>query len=1035
MVDSQKRDTQNFVAAFNDSSLAVHAMLAAARLLQRIYLAQNWSQTEVMPVKMAICSGLADNQQAAQAYVEVNALKHGQEFLTLAQNGQILVSEATTERLSELPLEVNLQTYGRYQFKYLDGLTSQAHPNWQTTEQVFQLITPDLSFGLTALSNPSISTLLLMLNMPPNNLPSLSANFIGREAELARVKQKLTSSTVFGKTEQLVTLTGPGGAGKTTLAYKIATELLPTFSDGVWIVELSSIDNPLRVVQAITNTLKIPEQSSLLLLTTLSNYLRTRHLLLVLDNCEHVLDACRDLIGVLLPNCHNLRILVTSQHALGLAGEVELHIQPLALPGVLSESRLSPENLSKYEAVHLFTDKATVVQPDFKVTRQNSTTLIQICRYLAGLPLAIELTAVNLQTLTLEQLLERLDGYFVENEVAQPQFNYYAESLRPVPTTPEQILTRVFDWSYSLLLEPERLLLRRLSIFNGGWQLDAVMEICVDEQLDLNAIPALLAQLVNKALVVADEEAASSSFNHINQSISAPRKEATRYRLLGTIRQFALAKAREAGELELLSQRHLNWYLKLAELAESRLLGATQRTWALRLEAEHNNFRTALSYAFGLMQPNSEQSPAKLANATLGLRLTAPLAIFWDFNGYWNEGHSWLDIALSYKYSPEFMASSTYMSIRARVLHQAGALNFTYSNADALLEQSLSLYEQLQDYSGVAHVLYGLGRSALLRGELTRSQSLYEKSLSLYRDLGDKVGMAELLSGLGLLALLHDDYAAAFPMLEENLSIIRQLGFKRNIATTLHHLSDLAYYQARYAEANSFAEESLALFAELEDRRALGWSNLALAEIAYAENRLEVATVRFEEGLSIYAQLDDDWGLSWGNSGLGRIALQQRQYDRSTKLLEQAQTLYFKMGNKRGRAEVLITQGRLALAQKEYILANELLVEALQLWQEMNNKHSIAGCMEVLAELAIETNDLKRAIQLLGAAQALRDQAGTPLPLIERPRYQANFDYLRTHPQYSAAFDDLWNTTQALSLSEALDMALQTENIYTYILP
>jgi predicted ATPase/DNA-binding CsgD family transcriptional regulator len=629
---------------------------------------------------------------------------------------------------------------------------------------------------------------------PENNLPFQLTSLVGREREIAEVGRLLTGA-------RLLTLTGPGGSGKTRLALAVATGVLEGYEDGAWFVELAPLSDPELVPQAVASVFGVPETPGTTLIESLTDYLGARKTLLVLDNCEHLVDACASLAEALLCSCPNLRILTTSREALGVAGEILFAVPPLSLP----DPRHLPgvDGLSHYEAARLFVERAKALRPGFEITEQNAMVVAQVCYRLDGMPLAIELAAARTKVLQVEQISARLE-----------------ESLRLLSAggrtamPHHRTLRATMDWSYELLTDEERALLRRLSVFAGGFTLEAPEAVCGGNSLEGGGVLDLLASLVDKSLVLVTE-----------------RDGETRYRLLETVRQYAREKLEESGEAEWIRQRHAKYYLALAEEAEPEL--REQGVWLERLGTEYANLRAALGWA---LQPEVVEDPA--GRAQLGLRLAATLAQgrFWSAYGP-SEGRRWLERALA-------TTDASPNPERAKALSEAGWLathQGDYERAVALLEEGMALFKELGDQPGVATslvhlgnmalhggdhervrvlrreaealrlelsdrqskglLLYFLGFAALDEGEHDRAVALSEEGVALNRELGDLLGMALCLTVLGVTALEQDDPERAAALYEEDLSVLRQLRDKLGIVYGLRGMACVAALRGDAARA------------------------------------------------------------------------------------------------------------------------------------------------------------------------------------------------------------------------------------------
>jgi predicted ATPase len=463
-----------------------------------------------------------------------SAVNRAARLMSIGHGGQVLVSNSTAELARDgLPTSTSLLDLGEHRLKDL------IRP-----EHVYQLVHPALPTGFPPLKS---------LDAYPNNLPIQLTTFIGREREMAETKRLLS-------TARLVTLTGSGGTGKTRLALQVAAEELPDYPDGVWLVELAPLTEAEMVLPALTGALDLNDVSGIQMLDMVTNYLRHKRLLLILDNCEHLIDACARLANHLLRLCPSLKILASSREGLGIVGEVTYHVPSLSLPAY---ENLTSEALSSSEAALLFIERAIAINPHFALTTGNMAAVAQICRRLDGIPLALELAAARVKLFTVEQIAARLDDRFRlltgGSRTALPR---------------QQTLRALIDWSYDLLSEPERLLLRRLSVFLGGWTFEAAEAVCSD--LD---VLTLLEQLVNKSLVGMEEN-----------------QDQARYEMLETIRQYARDKLIESGEIAALRDRHLDYFLRLSEQAEPGLRTGMVFEWFERLAADYDNIRAAIEW-------------------------------------------------------------------------------------------------------------------------------------------------------------------------------------------------------------------------------------------------------------------------------------------------------------------------------------------------------------------------------------------------------------------------------------------------------
>ena len=617
-----------------------------------------------------------------------------------------------------------------------------------------------------------------------HNLPAPLNKFIGRETEVAEVKQQLSAV-------RLLTLTGPGGCGKTRLALRVASDLPAEYAGGVWLVEFASLADAQLVPQAVAFTLGVHEQAGRGIIDTLTDHLLHRHSLLVLDNCEHLVVACARLAETLLQACPGLKILATSRENLGIPGEAVWSVPPLSLPDPrawrdYSNWQNALKAYEKSEAVQLFVARATTALPAFSLTEQNGEYVVDVCLKLDGMPLAIELAAARVQTLSVQQIAERLND----------RFHFLKSGSRTAPSR-QQTLEAALDWSYSLLSKTEQKLILRLCVFMGGWTLEAAEAVCVDHGIEAGNILDLLTQLANKSLVVIER---------------MPGQE-TRFRLLETIRQYGREKLLAAGEARVVEMRHRDWYLKMVLRAESELKGSEQSEWIEWLEREHDNLRAALAWS--------------LKNDTaVALQLVETLGQFWFMRGHhFGEGIEWLERVLSIDEAPGQVAS------RARAFRWLGTLTYlqgNYAAARSAYEQSLALSQEMQDLDNIAEAFFYLADTAANQGDAAAARTLYAQArgcaidnLTSLRKQGDKWNIARTLNNLGEMARVEGDYAAARKFYEESLLIRQELGDQRGIAISLINLGFVAYDGGDYHQATVFFEESLFLFQKHGGKRGV----------------------------------------------------------------------------------------------------------------------------------------------------------------------------------------------------------------------
>jgi predicted ATPase len=737
-----------------------------------------WGDTPVK-VRMGIHTGRAKLQEKGD-YHGYLAMSRVQRLMSAGHGGQVLVSAATQELLLEdLPEDVALRDLGEWRLKDL------IRP-----EHIYQLLIPGLPVDF-----PPLKT----LDFYRHNLPVQLTTFIGRAKELEEIKQAI-------REHRLVTLTGVGGTGKTRLGLQVAADMLDQFPPGVWFVELASLTNPDLIPQTILSTFGIPEQLGLSVLQSLQDYLHEKKLLLMLDNCEHLIRACAGIANTLLSHSPSLTILATSREALGVPGEMLWHVPSLSLPDIKQLPAL--ERLSQYEAVQLFIERATLVQPHFQVTNENAPAIAQICFRLDGIPLAIELAAARVRALEVDQIYKRLDD----------RFRLLTGGSRMVLER-HQTLRAAIDWSYNLLPIDEQLLLCRLSVFAGGWTLEAAEQVCAgDHNVSSYDVLDLLTHLVDKSLAILDR---------------------SQYRMLETTRQYAHEKLLEARESESVRHRHLIYFLELAGQADKEIHGPSQVEWMHRLERDHDNFRAALDWA------------VSTGKTEFALRLLGSLSWAWGWRGYFSEMESWFD---KMRVLPD---TSAHPALYARLLNHLGRqiwLSGDLRQAEALLEESRTLWLALnvEGERGLAETLDFLGLVVRSReGDNKLAQSLFQQSFELYQKYGHQWGMAIAMADWASTVFMEGRHPEAEQLYMKSLAKLQELGDKWGVAYVLGEWGEMARFLGDVERAGRFYEQSLEIFRELGSRRVIEVILFNLAWVRLRTGDYQKARTLFKESLEL----------------------------------------------------------------------------------------------------------------------------------------------------------------------------------------
>ncbi|MFN2184655.1 MAG: tetratricopeptide repeat protein, partial [Anaerolineae bacterium] len=688
-------------AAFHSPADAIRAASRAQHDLN----AEPWGYAPIR-VRMGIHTGGAEAVEGH--YRGYLALSTVQRVMSAAHGGQVLLSEAALQLVQdELPAGITIRDLGQHRLKDLER-----------PQRLAQLLIPDL---------PSDFPALRTLDLHPHNLPVLVSRFVGRRDQIVEIGQLL-------QTRRLVTLTGPGGCGKTRLALELAGQALPTLDDGAWQVELGSLTDPSLVTQTVASAVGIREQAGHALIETLSDYLRPRTLLLILDNCEHLVEACAEFTDAILQACPSIAVLATSQEPLGVDGEAVWNVPPLSLPA--QGAPLTPAGAQEgvrsqapSESVQLFVARAESTAPAFSLTAENAQAVEEICRRLDGMPLAIELAAARLRAFSVQEIAAHLDDRF-------RLLSGGSRTALPRHKTLEAAL----DWSYALLSEAERKLLQRLSVFAGGCTLEAAEVVCSGEGVGRAAVLDLLSQLVDKSLLVAEVAEGRS-----------------RYHLLETIREYSRGQLDASGETAAVRDRHLKYFLEFAESAEPRLRGPEQAAWLRRFQPDHDNVRAALDWG-GL-----DDGRVKMA-----LRLATAASVFWQLQSHQSEGQKRLSTLLA------LPAAQAPSALRAKGLYRLGLMLFyksEYVEVRSLLTDSIAMWraQKEPDQLGIALALEMLAETETETGNFEKAAPLFEEAIALFRETGYLVGLADAITMVGSGAVRSGDFERAERFLSEGL--------------------------------------------------------------------------------------------------------------------------------------------------------------------------------------------------------------------------------------------------------------------------
>lgn len=832
-----KTTGDGFHAVFMTAIDSVNAALDAQHALQT---SEFFEISEVsLRVRMGLHTGEAefrDNDYYG------GTLNRAARIMSIGHGGQILISEITLQVAREhLPADISALDLGQH---YLKGLNRPEH--------IFQLNAPNLRQDFPALKSQSHKT---------NNLSTQLTSFIGRERELAEARSRLEGA-------RLLTMIGPGGTGKTRLSIQLGTELLEAFKDGVWLVELAPISDPSLVMQTIASALDIREISGTPLKDLVHDYLREKQLLFILDNCEHLVEASAKIADEFLHIAPDIKIIASSREALGINGETVYRVPSLSLPpdfGSLQDFG----SLMQFESVQLFVERASAANRNFQLTDENASSVAQICSRLDGIPLAIELSASRVSVFSPEQIAKRLDDRFKlltgGSRTALPR---------------QQTLRALIDWSYDLLSEDERALLRRLSVFAGGWTFEAAEMIC-----SVVDVFEHLPQLVNKSLVVVKDEG-----------------DEKRFFLLETIRQYARDKLLENGEGAGTRDRHLEYYLSVVETAQPEMLKKDKElSWLKRLEGEYDNIRTAIEWGLSY-------DPFAV------LRIVYSLTYFMVVTSYASEAHRWGVEALErVKLLTENGRALTgeEKAYRAKGIGSLAIMSFTMGdNQTAVLEAEEAIQElrHYNDKQNLAVTLAFLAGAYVLTGNNKKAITASDEALQLAIELEDKLIFGQILTATSRVeAFGKGDLSKAYSMLEEAIKVLKEHGPRWSYGIALYSIGNLAINIKKFDVARVNLKTARQVMQELGSIRNVSMIKSELAHILRYEGNYIEAIPAYQETIREWQRMGHRSAVAHQLECMAFIAKAREQTEKSTRLLGAAEAL-------RERIEINMTPQEL----KEY---------------------------------------------------------------------------------------------------------------------
>ncbi len=955
--------------------------VAAAVETQIAFVDEPWKGP--IAVRFALHTGEAEFRDGDYYGAAVNRCAR---LRAVAHGGQILASSATEEMVRDsLPEASSFRDLGHHRLR---DLSAPVH--------VFQVCHPTLRDAFPRLNS---------LDAMANNLPVQLTSFVGRDADVREIRELVTHG-------RLVTLTGAAGCGKTRLGLQVAAELLDAFPDGAWFVDLAPIADPALVEQAVARALGLQQEEGKPLMATVIDSLSARRVLIILDNCEHLLTASAGVANQILLACPDTRILATGREALGVGGESSWRVPSLSLPS--GSEDLSA--LAESEASSLFIERARSASSTLKLTDDDAVAIAQICARLDGIPLAIELAAARTRMLSPAQIADGLSD----------MFRLLTGGSRTALER-QQTLRAAVDWSYSLLTDTEKVLLRRLSVFAGGFTLEASDEVCSD----VGAAPAetldLLSALVDKSLVVVERAG-----------------RATRYRLLETMRQYGRERLLDSEDRTEARDRHLTWVAALAHDAEAKANGPEQARWLGHLGDEHDNIRVGLEWAISS------------GDAERALTLTNDAARFWDVRGHWAEAKGWLDAVLALEggsdsargwtlwwasqfawLQSEIEASRAYIAEAETLATRAGdrrliawvqmrlhLLALVRDEQDTAIRHWDQSMEIAQDVGDPPLVVRLLNNRASSSTSIAEGRAFVEQALGAAREMEDVGAIGFTLHHLGMYAIAESEYAKARILLRDALGYLRTVGHKRVIASTIQNLALADFFQVDYESARPLYEEATAIARELGGTTAEATVLRNRATLAMMDENYAEASEAFGRYSELLERLGAKAAYSWALFLAGFNTLHAGRSAEARILLERSVATQRELVDHPGISAPLAALSRIEIDEGDIERARVLGIEALRTVQTQGLPMNRVRALERMAEVEAAAGRGERAARLLGAGAARREQLEVPIWPAERRWHEEAVTGARTLCG-EQTFETAWAQGRAMSLDEAIEYGLQ----------
>lgn len=922
--EAHDRYNGEIIQYFGDGTLSLFDSVVEA-VQCAVALQEVLQQDPKVPLRIGIHTGDVVVDEEGVFGDGVNIASRIESF---AVPGSVLISEQVRQYILNQP-DLPVKSLGTFNLKNVD----QPVMLYAVTASGLEVPKPDHLAGKGHMEAPTLA-----------NLPAQLTNFIGRDREVAEVKALL-------KNHRIVTLTGPGGTGKTRLSLQVGEKLRVAFEDGVCFVPLASVRETAVVPSVIAQRLGVHENPMRDVLDSLVEFLKTKELLLILDNFEQIVEAA-PAIQRLLVQCSRIKILITSRIILHIQGEQEYAVPPLALPDL--RRMVDVELLKQYPSVRLFSDRAKAARSDFEITQENGFEIADICRRLDGLPLAIELAASRIKLFSPKVMLERLDK----------RLDLLKSRNRDRPER-HQALRQTIAWSYELLSEEEQAFCRRLAVFAGGFSASQAEAVCFLETEKTIDIYDLIADLLDKSLLRKAGEALGES----------------RFVQLETIREYGLEQLEQLGELQRFQQKHAAYFLRVAEEVEPHLTDHDQKEWLDRLEVDHDNFRVALYWA-------EQQNEAET-----GLRMAGALWRFWGVRSHMVEGRQRLERLL------RLPAEGVNPSVRAKALNAIGTLLNMIAvirKAIPYLEESLALARESRDEREIAAALNHLAWSAAQLLDYEAMEKYFEEALHLHKKLKQDRGISVAHTNMGFATLIKGDLAVALEHLEKALAIRKKIEDQRGEGYLLSIISWAYNNIGDYPNAESHARKALEILRPIQDEQLMAFALTNLGYNHLVQRNIRQAQQLLQEGDRLWDVVGNNWGQGHSNCYLANCFIAQSQWNRAAECIEKANHHWIINKSPFGQGWLLYLNGLLAHGKGEPEKARAHLIDSIKFRRSHSIKLGVLESIEALLIIAGSFLSNTFASQLIGFVIAERERIGASIHPLNRRRYESALEHYRS---------------------------------------